>query len=73
MKNQKTEEFNFIKRIRKLGVIIEGDTPAVIGVDLVIYEFKEFIRRLKEELLDRFNIDEGDLSFLKELAGEDLK
>ena len=53
-KEQKIEkEFNFIERIRKLGVNYE-DTPSQIGVDLVILEFKEFIKIIEMDLLKKY-------------------
>lgn len=65
------KEFNFIERIRALGVRTNIDEPAIIGVDLVIFEFKEFIRLLKNILLIKGydkTIDEID-----KLAGEKLR
>jgi len=34
---------------------------------LIKSQDKEFIELLKEELLERFNIDEGDLGFIEDL------
>ena len=40
----------FIERINKLAVDTGDGSPKIIGSNLVIYEFNDFIRKLKEEM-----------------------
>lgn len=44
----------FIERINKLAVDSGENVPNIIGSDLVIYEFKDFVRRLEKELYAEF-------------------
>lgn len=56
----------FIERINKLAVDTGDGSPNIIGSNLVIFEFKDFIRKLKKSRICRYS---NDQDIIDELAG----